>query len=83
YKFRRQMFAQVRVNAKCNFALRASLHFRSMWGYEHIAASRLIGCHPDLKLYIHIPPLRVAFKHKRLILQYLYKYSVFNCDFID
>ncbi|WP_301394509.1 hypothetical protein [uncultured Duncaniella sp.] len=32
--------------AKCNFALRASLHCRSMWGYHHIAASQLTGCHP-------------------------------------
>ena len=40
------MFAQVRVNAERNFALRASLRCRSMRGYDCIAASRLIGCHP-------------------------------------
>ncbi|WP_300503514.1 hypothetical protein [uncultured Duncaniella sp.] len=32
--------------AKCNSALRASLHFRSMRGYQRIAAPQLIGCRP-------------------------------------
>ena len=40
------MFAQVRVNAKCNSALRASLHCRSMRGYDRIAAAQLSNCHP-------------------------------------
>ena len=40
------MFAQVRVNAKCNSALRASLHCRSMRGYHRIAAAQLTSCHP-------------------------------------
>ena len=42
------MFAQVRVNTAHNFALRASLRCRSMWGYEHIAAPQLTNCHPVL-----------------------------------
>ncbi|WP_300503221.1 hypothetical protein [uncultured Duncaniella sp.] len=29
-----------------NFALRASLRCRSIWGYHRIAAAQLIGCHP-------------------------------------
>ncbi|WP_300878795.1 hypothetical protein, partial [uncultured Duncaniella sp.] len=32
--------------AKCNFALRASLHCRSMRGYDRIAAAQLSNCHP-------------------------------------
>ena len=46
------MFAQVRVNAERNFALRATLRFRSMRGYDHIAAAQLSGCHPAWQCHI-------------------------------